>query len=587
MATPKDGSEKKQQAGHTDEAEVIRDDEFDVGQFVRVLSGRKKIVLGVFLAGTIGAVVFSLVLPKVYEASASLMVLPSKLQSVMSPTRISLDLEKTKQGEYVQQRPTMSLSTHKALLHSNTVMQKVLNKLKSEGKVGEDTTVEQLKRRLEASITNETNFLELTARDKNPAVVKAMANTWAEQYVQYSSDIISGEVKGSGDFISEQFKNAREKLTKAEKALHDFQTTEKINLLEIEKDEKKERLDSHSGKVWKFDFELDGKKDQLEEVKGKLEAMSRNGEWFGAFTEKEAKSYTDSNELAPEQKSLRKRVLQAVEDLEQAKRQRDEFINETNIRLLGEIVENMRKDLSASKSLLSKVNQRCEATRANLASGVNIDLLSELKMPLAENLSEMTLWEILSLSGDYNFFETRKDALRSEIRQQQEELKKLENSHLEYSNKLRSLDEAVERANKTYMYYLNRLTSLRGQHHSLQLDIDNIEHELGYSRKMVERLEGEVERLQQKINEKKAERKSLERELEICTATYNQLASKVDEMQIVEAVKLGEVKQVSSAFEPGNPIEPRKKIIVAGAAVVSLLLGVVFAFVPEFGRKDE
>jgi len=47
-------------------------------------------------------------------------------------------------------------------------------------------------------------------------------------------------------------------------------------------------------------------------------------------------------------------------------------------------------------------------------------------------------------------------------------------------------------------------------------------------------------------------------------------------------MELGEVKVVSTAFEPRFPIRLKKKLIVAVAGISSLMLGVFMAFSMEF-----
>jgi uncharacterized protein involved in exopolysaccharide biosynthesis len=89
------------------------------------------------------------------------------------------------------------------------------------------------------------------------------------------------------------------------------------------------------------------------------------------------------------------------------------------------------------------------------------------------------------------------------------------------------------------------------------------------------------------INEKTLKQSELEREFAIERKAYESMASKVEEARIAQAMELGEVKTVSTAFEPRNPVAPNKKRIVAVTGVVSLILGIFAAFCLEFWQKGE
>jgi len=154
MGSPEnDGSSKQDTRSNVHEEANLYEDEIDLRSYIEVVVKRRKLIIGIFLAAVVLAAIVSLILPKIYQASASIMILPSKIQSALSPTRISLDTEETGQGEYIAQKPTISILTHKTLLRSNAVLQLVMNRLKSESKWDEDSTLEELYEKLEVGGT--------------------------------------------------------------------------------------------------------------------------------------------------------------------------------------------------------------------------------------------------------------------------------------------------------------------------------------------------------------------------------------------------------------------------------------------------
>ncbi len=566
----------------------IYEDEINLREYIQVIIKRRKLIIGMFLIAVIAAAIVSLLLPKVYEASASIMVMPSKIRTALSPTRGFLDPETTEKGIYIEQKPTISIPTHKSLLKSNAILVMVMARLESAGLLDEDLALEELSKKLEVEDTKETIILQLTAKDKEPSLAKDIVNIWADEYTQYSLGIITGEVEGSGKFVEDQFKLVKDNLVEAEQAIKDFDVKEGLSLMEIELKENQSQLESHHAKVHKLDFALKEKRNLLQKVNGDIVAMSKDGIWLGAFSVKELgeKHFADET-LSSEQKALRQKALKAKLSLENSIKKRDSFVNDSKIMLLRAEIERKRANLVSDKALLAKIKQLGESTKANLSSKANLDMLKSLQSPIAENLPELTIWEILSLTKGYNFFETRGQSLASKLEQQEKELVALENVVFAYNDALKTLDENTSRAHANYDFYHGRLKVLQNQKNSFEVEIAKVEFELSYSREMVKKLEDEVKALKVATNEKKTKLTELNRQLDIAKKAYATLASKIEEARIAKAMELGEVKVVSTAFEPQKPIAPKKKLIVAIAGVISLMLGVFMAFCLEFWQKSE
>ena len=592
MASTQNDSPKSQSSSSTVHGEPdIYEDEIDLRQYFDVIVKRKKLILIVFFVCTVLTAIVSVLSPKTYQATSSIMVLPSKIQTMLSPSRISLDFEKTEQGKYMTEtpKPTISISTHKTLLKSNTVLQKLMDRLKPTGTVDEELTIEELLQKLKVKQdAEETNVLQLVAKDRDPDKAKDTVNIWAEEYVKYSLELIGGEVLGSGEFVLEQFKRTEDDLAKADAAVKDFDVKERLSLMQIELKESKSQLELHYTKVHKLDFSLAEKKHLLQRTDENIAAMTKDGVWLGAFSIKalDEKQFVDES-LNDTQKALRQKTLKVNLVLEADRQKRDDFVNESGIESLKAEVECRRQDLLADKALLAKVKQLSEATKVNLESKGKLEILKELQGPIAENMSDLTIWEIMSLMEGYNFFETRGQSLAQKVEKLQEELKKLEKALFEYNEQLRILDENLSRAQLNYDFYHEKLKALVKEKNSAGLEIAGLEYELAYSKDLVGKLEATVEALKTAINEKTLRQTELKREFDIATRAYGFLASKIEEARIAKAMELGEVKIVSTAFEPKCPIRPNKKLNVVIAGVVSLMLGVFLAFFREFWQKSE
>ena len=588
--TSSEGNGSKTQAPDKavrEEAEIYAD-EIDLRKYVQVLIKRKKLVIGTLLIAVILSAIASLLLPKVYKASASIMVTPSKIQSVLSPARLFLDPGKDQQGEYVVQKPTISTPTHQTLLKSTVVLQEVIDRLRSAGKLDEDLSLEEFARNLDVKSTGQTNVLSLSVKDRDHARASQAANIWAEEYVKYSQKLIGGEILGSGEFVLQQFKRAEDDLAKADAAIKDFDVKERLSLMNIELAEDVNQLVSHYGKVHKLEFSLAEKRYLLQRTDENIAGMTKDGVWLGAFSIAALgeKQFVDDN-LNDVQEALRQKTLKVKLALETSRKKRDCFVNESGIDSLKAEVTCKRQDLLADKALLAQIMQLCEATEANLKSENRLETLKQLQGPIAESMADLTIWEMMSLAEGYNFFQTRGRSLAVKVDKQEEDLKKLEKAFFDCNDQLGILEENLARAQVDYDFYHEIFKTLVKEKNSAELEIARLEYELAYSKDMVGKLEGKVEALKTMINGKTLKLAELGRELAVETQAYKNMASKVEEARIAKAMDLGEVKVVSTAFEPKSPVAPNRKRIVAIAGVVSLMLGIFAAFCLEARQKSE
>lgn len=79
--------------------------------------------------------------------------------------------------------------------------------------------------------------------------------------------------------------------------------------------------------------------------------------------------------------------------------------------------------------------------------------------------------------------------------------------------------------------------------------------------------------------------RELQRRVEASQSTYQTLLAKLQETRIAEQQNIGNVRIISDADVPEDPVGPRKKMIVAGAGIVGAFLGVAAAFVLDIRDK--
>ncbi|MCL0086613.1 Wzz/FepE/Etk N-terminal domain-containing protein [Thermodesulfovibrionales bacterium] len=570
------------------------EDEINLRDYIKVILKRKKLILTVFLVAVITTTVVSLLLPRVYEATTSIMIMPSRLPTALSPTQISLDVLDVEgeramvPGRQVIPRPAIAIPTHGVLLKSNTVLERIIDRLKLTDQAGKRLTPGDLKEQLNVEEIRDTNILRLEVERSNPRIAKEIANAWAEEYLKYSHELISGEVEGMGDFIVSQFEIARENLIQSEKAVKDFDIKEGISLMRIKLREKQSELDSNYANVHKLEFQLAERTRFLQKINENITAMTKDGVWLGSFSPKSfpREHFMDKN-LSASQRSLRQETLEAKFDLEEAQEKYNNFVNDSGIELLRQRVVNKRKNLLNDKSTLAEVRRLSETTEANLKSGGTLDRLRRMRGPISQDLIDSTVWEILSLEERYNFFKSRQQFLESKIEREEVGLRALEKTLFEYENELKTLSENLNRAKANYNFYLKKFKSFESAKNSTKLEIAAIEFQLSLLKKFVERLEEEVKTLKKEINRKEIELTQLTRQEIIYQRTFDNLAIRLEEARIAKAMELGEVRIVSPAIEPESPIRPKKKLNVAISGVLGLMFGVFIAFSREFLEKNK
>jgi polysaccharide biosynthesis transport protein len=81
------------------------------------------------------------------------------------------------------------------------------------------------------------------------------------------------------------------------------------------------------------------------------------------------------------------------------------------------------------------------------------------------------------------------------------------------------------------------------------------------------------------------QQKDLERRVEAAQSTYQNLLEKSQNTELSEQQKIGNVRRISEAEVPEDPIAPKKKIIVASAGIMGMLLGVSVAFLLDIRDK--
>ncbi len=219
-----------------------------IQQFLAVLRGRWWL-LGLCFTVMVGAAIaWSLIRPKMYTASASLMV-DVKLTDPVGGQRLPSELI-----------PAF-VATQLDLLQSERVAVKVVDRLKLLDRPAveplKEPTAEELARprreprfeaaeallkRLEAKPASDSNMIELSFEDRDPAWASRIANEFARSYMETSVQIQTEPQRGKTEFFGEQAAVAREELEQAQARLTRFQQENGITSTDEASDVENSRL---------------------------------------------------------------------------------------------------------------------------------------------------------------------------------------------------------------------------------------------------------------------------------------------------------------------------------------------------------
>lgn len=200
-----------------------------IQQFLAVLRGRWWL-LGLCFTVLVGAAIaWSLIKPKMYTATASLMV-DVKLTDPIGGQRLPSELI-----------PAF-VATQLDLLTSERVAVKVVDRLdllnrKVVGPVEEETEEEKLRprreprfqaaagllKRLKASPSSDSNMIALSVEDRDPQWAAKIANEFAATYMETSVEIQTGPQRDKTVFFGSQAEIARAELEQAQAVLTKFQ----------------------------------------------------------------------------------------------------------------------------------------------------------------------------------------------------------------------------------------------------------------------------------------------------------------------------------------------------------------------------
>lgn len=220
------------------------------GQFLSILRARKWAALLVFALVVATTVAVSLLLPKQYDAAASVVIdiKPDPVAAMAFPTMAMPSFMATQVDILTSDRVALKVIRDLKLLDSPQIREQWQTDGEGKGTI-EQWLVELLKKNLDIKPSRESNVIQVSYRSPDPRFAAGLANAFANAYIATTLELRVDPAKQFSSFFVAQSKDAREALERAQAKLSDFQRDKGI----INADE---RLDVENARLIELSSQL-------------------------------------------------------------------------------------------------------------------------------------------------------------------------------------------------------------------------------------------------------------------------------------------------------------------------------------------
>ncbi len=212
------------------------EDEIDLREYVAIIIRYWKWIVGAALVAAVTAGVVSFLLPPTYEATAGVLVIPSKSEVSFEPKF------KTLSGEDLAQGRVFDVNSRRkaleALAKSTSVAAQVIAQLQTMLEPEEQEVLTLLET---VDVESTGDLIEIKVRADSPAKAATIANAWGKAYESYVNDMYGGVVESTTN-IQAQLTTAKAEYDAAEAALQGFIGDNRIAELQREIGAKEARI---------------------------------------------------------------------------------------------------------------------------------------------------------------------------------------------------------------------------------------------------------------------------------------------------------------------------------------------------------
>lgn len=213
-------------------------------QFILILRARYKVALLVLFVTVATATAVSLLLPKQYTAGAAVVVdvkSPDPVSGLMLQGMMAPGYMATQVDIINSDRVAKAVVKLTKLDESPVVKQQWIDATEGKGQLN-DWLATLLQKNLDVKPSRESNVININYTGADPDFAAAVANAFAQAYINVNLDLRVAPAREYAAFFEEQTKSARERMEVTQKALSDYQQANGITSTD-------ERLDFETAKL--------------------------------------------------------------------------------------------------------------------------------------------------------------------------------------------------------------------------------------------------------------------------------------------------------------------------------------------------
>lgn len=194
-------------------------------QFLAILRARYKVAVGVFASIVTAAVVLSLVWPKSYSASSSVVIdstKPDPLAAVLYAGGVNPSLVATQIDVIQSDRVAFKVVRNLKLADNPQIRDQWQEATKGQGSI-EQWLGTVFQKALDVKPSRESNVVTVSYKAADPKFAAALANAFVQAYLETNIEMRVEPARMYSSFFDQRAKEAREVLEKAQTKLSEFQ----------------------------------------------------------------------------------------------------------------------------------------------------------------------------------------------------------------------------------------------------------------------------------------------------------------------------------------------------------------------------
>ncbi|HEY4083238.1 MAG TPA: chain length determinant protein EpsF [Burkholderiaceae bacterium] len=218
-----------------------------ITQFFAILSARWKLCLYIFFGTITLALTVSLLLPKKYTGSASVLldVKPDPVSAMLYNGALNPGFVATQVDIIQSERVALKVVRNMKLAENPAIREQWQQQTKGEGSI-EQWLADSFQRNMDVKPARESNVITITYSAADPRFAAALANAFVQAYMDINLELRTDPAKQYSSYFDARAKEARDKLEVAQGKVSEFQKANGIIATDERFDIENQRLNDLS-----------------------------------------------------------------------------------------------------------------------------------------------------------------------------------------------------------------------------------------------------------------------------------------------------------------------------------------------------